>query len=167
MKGEIINIDGAKIFLSAKKLLKDPWMEVAGRYSLNDKVKGEILKINPFGLFVKLDEDIHALVHISSLGLKPGQKLEDLYQTGTVYEFYVISMEPREHRLGLGVSPLKEAAGKAKEIETASADTKAVVESAETDQPKKERKTKKTAKETAATAPQTSAEPATETEVAA
>ena len=114
LQAEIINIDGAKIFLSAKKLLKDPWLEVAKRYQLNDKVKGEVLKINPFGLFVKLDDDIHALAHISSLNLKAGQKLEDLYTLGQSYDFYVVSMEPKEHRLGLGINSLAQPADKSK-----------------------------------------------------
>jgi small subunit ribosomal protein S1 len=108
IKAEIINIDGAKIFLSAKKLLKDPWTEVAERYHLNDKVSGEVLKINPFGLFVKLDDDIHALAHVSNLILKAGQKLEELFTAGSTYDFYIISMEPREHRMGLGIKPLPE-----------------------------------------------------------
>jgi len=108
IKAEIINIDGAKIFLSAKKLLKDPWTAVSDDYKINDKVTGEVLKINPFGLFVKLTDDIHALAHVSSLNLKAGQKLDDLFTIGQKYDFYIISMEPKEHRLGLSTEPLKE-----------------------------------------------------------
>ena len=126
LKAEIINIDGAKIFLSAKKLLKDPWTEVAERYHLNDKVSGEVLKINPFGLFVKLDADIHALAHVSNLNLKAGQKLEDLFSAGTVYDFYIISMEPREHRMGLGIAPLREMGGEAKKAVAVKAEEKPV-----------------------------------------
>src|SRR3989339_482631 len=122
LKAEIINIDGAKIFLSAKKLLKDPWTEVAEHYHLNDKVSGEILKINPFGLFVKLDDDIHALAHVSNLNLKAGQKLEDLFSIGKAYDFYIISMEPREHRMGLGMAPGREASGKAEKAAVAKAE---------------------------------------------
>lgn len=122
IKAEIINIDGAKIFLSAKKLLKDPWNAVSDNYKLNDKVSGEVLKLNPFGLFVKLTDDIHALAHISNLNLKAGQKLEDLFEVGKTYDFYIISMEPKEHRLGLGVEPIKDLPNKSKTDASAKTD---------------------------------------------
>jgi ribosomal protein S1 len=106
IKAEIINIDGAKIFLSAKKLIDDPWKKVKDRYQLNSKVQGTVLKVNPFGLFVQLDDDIHALAHISSLGLKPGEKINEKFSSGKSYDFYIISIEPEAHRLGLSASPL-------------------------------------------------------------
>lgn len=105
IKAEIINIDGAKIFLSAKKLIADPWIKVKDKYQLNNQIKGTVLKVNPFGLFVQLDSDIHALAHVSSLGLKAGEKITDKFEAGKQYDFYVISMEPSAHRLGLGVKP--------------------------------------------------------------
>ncbi|MEK7067524.1 MAG: S1 RNA-binding domain-containing protein, partial [Patescibacteria group bacterium] len=107
LKAEIINIDGAKIFLSVKKLIADPWRQVTERYQLNKKIKGKVLKVNPFGLFVELDDDIHALAHISSLGLKAGEKINDKFNPGEAYDFYVISIEPNAHRLGLSVKPLE------------------------------------------------------------
>ncbi len=61
IKAEIISVDGSKIFLSAKKLIKDPWQEVENKYKVGQTVLSEIIKINPFGLFVKLDDEIHGL----------------------------------------------------------------------------------------------------------
>ncbi|MFA6551167.1 MAG: S1 RNA-binding domain-containing protein, partial [Patescibacteria group bacterium] len=97
---------GAKIFLSAKRLIDDPWKKVKERYELNSKVKGTVLKVNPFGLFVQLDDDIHALAHISSLGLKPGEKITEKFSADKAYDFYIISIEPEAHRLGLSANPL-------------------------------------------------------------
>jgi len=74
IRAEIISIDGSKIFLSAKKLVHDPWRDVAKKYKVGQKVTGTVLKVNPFGLFVELDKDIHGLAHVSQLALKPGQK---------------------------------------------------------------------------------------------
>lgn len=131
INAEIISISGSKIFLSAKRLLKDPWEDVAERYAVGQTVKGKILKVNPFGLFVKLDDDIHGLAHISQLNLAPGQKISDLYKPEEEREFTVVSLEPKEHRLGLAVGAdrkiKKEAAKKEEKIE----------------EEKKEKKTKK------------------------
>jgi len=103
IKAEIISMTGSKIFLSAKKLMKNPWEEAGERYKVEQVVKGKILKINPFGLFVALDADIHGLAHINQLGLAPNQKINEAYKEGEEREFTIISLEPREHRLGLTV----------------------------------------------------------------
>lgn len=101
IKAEIISIEGSKIFLSAKKLLADPWQDVEKKYAVGQKVEGTILKINPFGLFIELDKDIHGLAHISQLGLPADQKINSVYKIGDKKEFTVVSIEPKEHRLGL------------------------------------------------------------------
>ena len=107
IKAEIISIEGAKIFLSAKRLLNDPWQSVEKKYAVGQKVSGAILKVNPFGLFVELDPDIHGLAHISQLGLAPGEKISELYRAGAKKEFLIVSIEPKDHRLGLTVAESK------------------------------------------------------------
>jgi ribosomal protein S1 len=101
IKAEIISIDGAKVFLSAKKLLKDPWLEASAKYQVGQIVPGTILKVNPFGLFVKLDDEIHGLAHVSQLNLGGKEKITELYSADEVRDFEVVSISPSEHRLGL------------------------------------------------------------------
>lgn len=113
IKAEIISIDGAKVFLSAKKLLIDPWLEASAKYKTGQIVSGTILKVNPFGLFVKLDEEIHGLAHVSLLNINAKDKITDLYQPGEVKNFEVVSISPSEHRLGLKL------AGEGKEVSKA------------------------------------------------
>jgi small subunit ribosomal protein S1 len=120
VKAEIIAIEGSKIFLSMRKLIKDPWAEVSKKYKVGQKVKGKILKINPFGLFVELDDDIHGLAHISELSDKPVKDISEIAKIGEEKEFTVISVEPEHHRLGLS---LKQSAPKAKVKETAKAES--------------------------------------------
>ena len=104
IKAEIISLDGSKIFLSAKKLISDPWQEVLNKFKVGQKVTGTILKINPFGLFVELDKEIHGLAHISQLGLAPGQKIGESFKLGEKRDFTIVSIEPKDHRLGLVVA---------------------------------------------------------------
>lgn len=112
IKAEVINLDGSKIFLSAKKLQKDPWKDVTEKYKIGQIVKGTILKVNPFGLFVKLDEAIHGLAHVTQLGLAPGQKPSEKFSTDEERDFEIVSIEAKEHRLGLSVAPEKKEADK-------------------------------------------------------
>lgn len=115
IKAEIVSIDGSKIFLSAKKLLQDPWLEASSKYKVGQVVSGIILKINPFGLFVKLDEEIHGLAHISQLGLTAKDKIGDVYQANEVRDFEVVNISPSEHRLGLKLAGITVAAPEKKE----------------------------------------------------
>lgn len=100
---EIIDIENTKISLSTKKLQKDPWVEVTAKYKIGDKVKGKVLKVNPFGAFVELDDDIHGLVHISELSNKKVSNPENLVTVGKDYEFVILTIEPKHHRLGLSL----------------------------------------------------------------
>ncbi len=108
VRAEIINIEGSKIFLSMKKLVEDPWKSVASRYNIGQWVKGRVLKINPFGLFVELDPDIHGLAHISELGQKPVKDVNEVARVGDEFEFRIISIDPDNHRLGLSLRKEKE-----------------------------------------------------------
>lgn len=106
VKAEIIQIEGAKIFLSIKKLIADPWTDIEKHYTVGQKVSGTILKINPFGLFVELDKDIHGLAHASSLGESKTVK------EGDTLDFEIISIEPAKHRLGLKLAGAAETPSK-------------------------------------------------------
>jgi len=117
VKAEIISIEGSKIFLSAKKLLTDPWHDVEKKYKVGQVVSGTILKVNPFGLFVELDADIHGLAHVSQIGLATGQKISETFHPGEKKDFTIVSIEPKDHRLGLSVSAETEQLAKSKHKE--------------------------------------------------
>jgi small subunit ribosomal protein S1 len=108
VEAEIINIEGTKIFLSMKKLKEDPWVHVYDKYKVGDLVSGIVLKANPFGLFVELDPDIHGLAHISELSDKPITDLNEIAKSGDTLKFRIISIEPKDHRLGLSLKASKE-----------------------------------------------------------
>ncbi len=123
VKAEIIGIEGSKIFLSMKKLIRDPWQDVGEKYKIGDLVEGTILKINPFGFFVELDPEIHGLAHVSELSDKPVADINTLAKAGDTMKFRVISIEPAEHRLGLSLrSPAKTKARGKKEEKADGAD---------------------------------------------
>lgn len=109
VRADIINIEGSKIFLSMKKLIEDPWKQVAARYKVGQMIKGKVLKINPFGLFVELDSDIHGLAHISELANKPVKDVNEIARIGDEFEFRIINIDPDNHRLGLSLRKPKDA----------------------------------------------------------
>ncbi len=130
VEAEIIEIEETKISLSIKKLQKDPWTTVQEKYKINDKVKGKVLKVNPFGAFVELDRDIHGLVHISELSDKKLNSPDAAIKVGENYEFTILSIEPENHRLGLSLKGPKKA--KEEVAEATEAKTEEKTEVAET-----------------------------------
>lgn len=102
VKAKIIGIDDTRISLSMKALAKDPWSEIAEKYKIGDSVQGKIDKINPFGAFVYLDKDIHGLAHVSEFQeVYPGKKMDEILKAGETYSWKILSIEPKDHRMGL------------------------------------------------------------------
>jgi small subunit ribosomal protein S1 len=102
VRAQIIGIDDTRISLSIKALAKDPWSEIAEKYSVGDIVEGKVDKINPFGSFVYLDKNIHGLAHVSEFQeVYPGKKMNEVLHAGETYNWKILSIEPRDHRMGL------------------------------------------------------------------
>ncbi len=140
VKAQIIDLNKSKIYLSIKRLVEDPWKGVKDKYEVGQIVEGEIHKVEPFGLMVKLDEDIHGLAHISELSdrtIHDVSELRDMFKIGETRKFEIMSIEPAEHRLGL---KLEGVAGK----EKLAAEKESKSESeAQADKPDKEESNKK------------------------
>ncbi|OGC37155.1 hypothetical protein A2526_06830, partial [candidate division WOR-1 bacterium RIFOXYD2_FULL_36_8] len=95
VKAKIINLDGSKISLSFRRLHDDPWKNVDEKYQLNDIVEGKVLKVNPFGVFVELDPEIHGLAHVSELSEKPVKDPTEIVKIGETRQWRIISMDPK------------------------------------------------------------------------
>ena len=102
VKAKVIGIDDTRISLSMKALAKDPWDTVTERYKVGDIVDGKVDKINHFGAFVYLDDNIHGLAHVSEFReLYPGKRFEEMIGAGNTYKWKILSIEPKSHRMGL------------------------------------------------------------------
>jgi small subunit ribosomal protein S1 len=102
IQAQIIGIDDTRISLSMKALKKDPWTEIGDKYQVEGIVSGRVDRINPFGAFVYLDENIHGLAHVSEFKeVYPDRKIEEVLRPGETYQWKILSIEPKEHRMGL------------------------------------------------------------------
>jgi small subunit ribosomal protein S1 len=145
VEAKVIGVDGLRISLSMKQLREDPWSTVKDRYAVGDTVSGEILKVTAFGGFVKLDKDIHGLVHVSELPKDAQADPAAALLAGEKYSFKIISLEPSEHRLGLSLNALqaKDEKKAAKETKVAEAKEEEKKEVPAADEAKEVKKPKK------------------------
>lgn len=122
VQAKIIGIDDTRISLSIKALKKDPWSQIAEKYNVGDIVQGKVDRINPFGAFVYLDQDIHGLAHVSEFReAYKDKKMEEVLTAGETYTWKILSIEPKDHRMGLMI--VKDAEkGKKKEKEDLAAE---------------------------------------------
>ena len=103
-----INKDSGKIALGIKQLMPDPWVEVSEKFPVGSVITGKITHITDFGLFVKVEEDIEGLVHISEVSYEKVKNLEERFKVGEEIRVKVIKINPEERKLGLSIKQLEE-----------------------------------------------------------
>ena len=100
VKAKIVEItEDGRISLSLKALKENPWKNIEKKYKKGDKIKGKVTKFNPFGAFVEISPKIQGLLHISEFGTRA--KMEQALKIGEEYEFQILQIDPKEHRLSL------------------------------------------------------------------
>lgn len=145
----VIGKEKDKISLSMKRLVPDPWVEATKKYKVGTVVEGEVSRLTPFGVFVKLDEEINGLIHISEITEEENADLSKFMNVGDKIKAKVITIDPDEHRVGLSVKALTEESGK-KKAKKKKEDSEDVSEEDTEEKPKKKagKKDKETVEET-------------------
>ncbi|MBM3206418.1 MAG: 30S ribosomal protein S1, partial [Candidatus Staskawiczbacteria bacterium] len=99
VKAQIINISNNQVFLSLKTLKENPWEKIEEKFKKEDKIKGKVLSFSAFGAFVEVQEKIRGLCHVSEFASQ--KEMEDSLKMGQTYDFEVLLIEPKEHRMSL------------------------------------------------------------------
>ncbi len=103
---KIIDVQNNKVSLSLKALQEDPWMNIEKKYPAGTTVRGEVFKFTPYGAFIKVDENIYGLIHVSKFG--DTQTMRELLKDKTTSEFVIESVNPQDKRLMLTLKDLEE-----------------------------------------------------------
>lgn len=103
----VIGKEGDKISLSMKRLLPDPWLEVAKKFKIGTDVDCTVNKVTQFGSFVTLENDINGLIHISEIAHEKVNDPRDYLSVGQKVTARVISVDLDDHRIGLSLKVLK------------------------------------------------------------
>jgi len=105
----VLNCDeeAHRISLSLRRTQNDPWEDVNTKYPRGQQVTGEVTKLTDFGAFVKLEDGVEGLVHVSELDWGHVAHPRDVLKEGETIEAKVLNVDPKERRISLSIRELK------------------------------------------------------------
>jgi small subunit ribosomal protein S1 len=109
VKVKILSIDTEKgrIAVGMKQLKPDPWLNIEEKYSEENKVKGKVVGIVDYGVFVELEQGVEGLLHISEMSWdKKAKNPGKLVSKGDWLELVVLHIDPEKKRISLGMKQL-------------------------------------------------------------
>ena len=98
-----VDQENMKIALGLKQLSEDPWPELVKKLPVNTVVEGAITKITNFGLFVRIDDELEGLVHISEIPNEVKPPLEEKYKVADKLKVKVIKVDNEQRKIGLSL----------------------------------------------------------------
>ena len=93
--------DKGKIWLSKKALIEDPWGEAKQKYTPGSQHDGKVTRIEKFGVFVQLDDDVEGLIHISDLSFKRVEHPDEVVKVGEDVSVVVRHFDFRNRKIAL------------------------------------------------------------------
>ena len=99
--------DKQRVSLGFKQLTPDPWLDASHRYPVGAHVSGRVISVTDYGAFVELEQGIEGLVHVSEMTWSKRIKHPSkLVNVGDQVECVVLSVNPQERRISLGMRQL-------------------------------------------------------------
>ena len=107
----ILNLDreSGKVSLGLKQRFPDPWQEIESRYSVGVKIKGKVVNILPYGVFVELEKGIEGLIHVSEISwTKRVNNPSEMFAIGDIVETQILSIDKESRRISLSLKQLEQ-----------------------------------------------------------
>jgi len=93
-----------RIALGLKQKTESPWKNVEERYPVDSKIRGKVVNVMTYGAFVKLEEGIEGLVHISEMSwTKRISHPSEMVNIGDEVEVVVLEINKDKQEISLGM----------------------------------------------------------------
>jgi small subunit ribosomal protein S1 len=93
-----------RVSLGLKQLMADPWVGASEKYPAGGKVKGKVVGVVDYGVFVELEQGIEGLVHVSEMSWnKKVTHPSKLAKVGDEVDVVVLDIKPSDRRVSLGI----------------------------------------------------------------
>jgi small subunit ribosomal protein S1 len=103
---KVLNIDREKekIALGLKQREASPWEQIEKKYPVGSRVKGSVVNLMSYGAFVRLEDGIEGLVHISEMSwTRRVNHPSELVQPGQEVEVVVLDINKDKQEISLGM----------------------------------------------------------------
>jgi small subunit ribosomal protein S1 len=105
-----VDMDRERVSLSLKATQEDPWQHFARTHQIGQVVPGKVTKLVPFGAFVRVEEGIEGLVHISELAERHIELPEQIVQVNDDIFVRVIDIDLERRRISLSLKQANDSA---------------------------------------------------------
>lgn len=103
-----VDMDRERVSLSLKATQEDPWQAFARQHAIGQVVPGQVTKLVPFGAFVRVEDGIEGLVHISELAQRHVEMPEQVVKVGSDVFVKVIDIDLERRRISLSLKQANE-----------------------------------------------------------
>ena len=103
-----VDMDRERVSLSLKATQEDPWQTFARTHALGQIVPGKVTKLVPFGAFVRVEDGIEGLVHISELAIRHVDLAEQVVSVNDEVFVKVIDIDLERRRISLSLKQANE-----------------------------------------------------------
>ena len=103
-----VDMDRERVSLSLKATQEDPWRVFARTHAIGQIVPGKVTKLVPFGAFVRVEEGIEGLVHISELAERHVEVPDQVVNVGEEAMVKVIDIDLERRRISLSLKQADE-----------------------------------------------------------
>lgn len=103
-----VDMDRERVSLSLKATQEDPWQTFARTHHIGQVVPGRVTKLVPFGAFVRVEDGIEGLVHISELAQRHIDLPDQVAKVGDEVFVKVIDIDLERRRISLSLKQANE-----------------------------------------------------------
>lgn len=103
-----VDLDRERVSLSLKATMEDPWRVFARTHAVGQIVPGKVTKLVPFGAFVRVEEGIEGLVHISELAERHVEVPDQVVGVNEEAMVKVIDIDLERRRISLSLKQANE-----------------------------------------------------------
>ncbi|MCS7062303.1 MAG: S1 RNA-binding domain-containing protein [Anaerolineae bacterium] len=102
-----VDPEEGRVALSLKRTKPDPWMGIERRYTVGQMISGRVTNVVDFGVFVKVEDDLEGLIHVSELGEGSFLHPRNVVREGEYLTARVIGVDGEMRRLALSLRGVK------------------------------------------------------------
>ncbi len=96
--------ESMKVSLGLKQKDANPWTEVDQKFPVGSRLKGRVVNVVPYGIFVELARGIEGLVHISEVSWsKRVTNPAEVFKVGDMVDVMVLNVDKEHEKISLGI----------------------------------------------------------------